>query len=150
MTSKLTTSGRPTIHLMNNSSSKSTLSPTIVRPDLLKSPYTTFYQNTFSPRLSTMPMKSEEAEKYILNEMSFMIKQKDPKKLNRKIWGSIESSKKSRQQQRVIYTQEEAIPLVQKELSALMAQRIKVRDPTDMLKIQARVKNDLEGMHHAN
>jgi hypothetical protein len=95
-------------------------------------------------------MKSEEAEKYILNEMSFMIKQKDPKKLNRKIWGSIEPSKKSRQQQRVIYTHEEAIPLVQKELSALMAQRIKVRDPTDMLKIQARVKNDLEGMHHAN
>ena len=31
-----------------------------------------------------------------------------------------------------------------------MAQHIKVRDPTDMLKIQARVKNDLEGMHHAN
>ena len=96
MTSKLTTSGRPTIHLMNNSSSKSTLSPTIVRPELLKSPYLTFYQNTFSPRLSTMPMKSEEAERYILNEMSFMIKQKDPKKLHRKIWGSIEASKKSR------------------------------------------------------
>ena len=90
MSSKLTTSGRPTIHLMNNSSSKSTLSPTIVRPELLKSPF------TFSPRLSTMPMKSEEAERYILNEMSFMIKQKDPKKLHRKIWGSIEASKKSR------------------------------------------------------
>ena len=87
MSSKLTTSGRPTIHLMNNSSSKSTLSPTIVRPELLISP---FYQNTFSPRLSTMPMKSEEAERYILNEMSFMIKQKD---LHR---GSIEASKKSR------------------------------------------------------
>ena len=43
-----------------------------------------------------MPMKSEEAERYILNEMSFMIKQKDPKKLHRKIWGSIEASKKSR------------------------------------------------------
>ena len=110
----------------------------------------TFYQNTFSPRLSTNPMKSEEAEKYILNMMSFMIKQKEPKKSNRNIWGSIEPNKKSRQQQRVIYTQEEAIPLVQKELSALMAQHIKVRDPTDMLKIQARVKNDLEGMHHAN
>ncbi len=59
-----------------------------------------------------MPMNSDEAEKYILNEMSFLIKHKDPKKLNRKIWGSIEPNKKSRQQHRAIYTQEEAIPLV--------------------------------------
>ena len=80
MTSKLTTR-RPTIHLAN-SSSKTTLSPTIVRPDTLKSPYTTMYNNNFSPRMSTMPLRTEEAERYLMNEMSFIIKQpvnKEPK-----------------------------------------------------------------------
>jgi hypothetical protein len=49
-----------------------------------------------------------------------------------------------------MYTYEEARPLVQKELSALLAQRIKVRDPTDLLKVQARIANDLDNLHHSN
>ena len=83
--------------------------------------------------------------------MSFIIKKSgggQVKRPNRNIWGSLDPNK--RLKQTVLYTQEEAIPLVQKEINALMNQRIKVRDPTDLLKIQARVKSDLEGLHHAN
>lgn len=42
------------------------------------------------------------------------------------------------------------LPLVMKEVSALAKQHIKVREPSDFLKIRQRVKNDLEGMNHAN
>lgn len=49
-----------------------------------------------------------------------------------------------------MYSQEQVLPLVVREVSALARQRIKVREPTDFLKIQQRVKNDLDSMNHTN
>lgn len=48
------------------------------------------------------------------------------------------------------YSAAEMLPLVQREVSALANQRIKVREPSDFLKIQQRVKNDLESLNHTN
>jgi hypothetical protein len=50
----------------------------------------------------------------------------------------------------VKYSEEQVAPLVKKEVECLARQRIKVRDPTDFLKVQQRVKNDLDNMNHSN
>ena len=46
-------------------------------------------------------------------------------------------TKKSRQTPSAgLFTQEQILPLVQKEVSALARQHVKIREPTDFLKIQ--------------
>jgi hypothetical protein len=51
---------------------------------------------------------------------------------------NIISTKKSRQQASTsgLYSQEQVLPLVMKEVAALAKQHVKVREPTDFLKIR--------------
>lgn len=48
------------------------------------------------------------------------------------------------------YSEQQVLPLVVREVSALARQRIKIREPTDFLKIQQRIKTDLDSMNHSN
>jgi hypothetical protein len=112
-----------------------------------------------------MPLRQEQAQQIIMRELSFVTQNKPASKIATLEFGRgkstaqnsslalIEGAKKSRQlptSTAGLYTQEEALPLVQKEVSALARQHVKFREPTDFLKIRQRVKNDLEGMNHAN
>jgi hypothetical protein len=116
------------------------------------------------------PLKQEEAKKLLLKEMIFVIhKEQPPTKsvnpikqtpvqnatasrhnLSRKMNKSRATTVIAGDPQQPLYREEQVLPLVVREISALAKQHIKIREPTDFLKIQQRIKNDLEGMNHSN
>ena len=48
------------------------------------------------------------------------------------------------------FTEEQVLPIVKREVSKLAKQRLKVRDPTDFLKVQQRIKHDLDSLNNQN
>jgi hypothetical protein len=100
-----------------------------------------------------------------MKELSFLMKVKPsestmPKKapVKASLWKLNSKEPKSRQPNtdsnvsfnQGRFTEAEMLPLVKREVSALAKQRIKVREPSDFLKIQQRVQTDLDGMNHVN